>query len=166
MDTERRIVVGVNGSVSAKAALRWAVEQAELTGTAVHAVIAWEFPAFYALVCSWEGQPVPPEEFEENARLNLDRTVDLVECETATEVEIRREVRCGHPTQVLLEAAESAALLVLGNRGYNFFYEALLGSVSRRCAVHARCPVVVVPEWIPAPRERFLPMRVRVKSDR
>ncbi|MGI8312071.1 hypothetical protein [Saccharopolyspora hattusasensis] len=31
MDTERRIVVGVNGSVSAKAALYWAVEQAELT---------------------------------------------------------------------------------------------------------------------------------------
>ncbi|MEV0699939.1 universal stress protein [Saccharopolyspora sp. NPDC050389] len=152
MNAERRIVVGVNGSVSAKAALCWAVEQAELTGTAVHTVIAWELPVFYGLVCSWEGKPVPPEEFEENARLDLDRTVDQVERETATEVEIRREVRCGRPTQVLLKAADGAELLVLGDPGYSVFYEALLGSVGRRCAGHARCPVVVVPQWIPVPR--------------
>ena len=49
---ERRIVVGVDGSVPSKAALAWAVKQARLTGATVEAVIAWELPATY-------GYPVP-----------------------------------------------------------------------------------------------------------
>ena len=47
-----RIVVGVDGSVPSVAALAWAVRQARLTGAAVEAVIAWEFPAIY-------GYPAP-----------------------------------------------------------------------------------------------------------
>lgn len=91
--------------------------------------------------------------------------MDQVERETATEVEILREVRCGRPTQVLLEAAEEAELLVLGDRGYSVFYEvAGLGEPALRRA--GPCPVVVVPEWIPVPRRAILPMRVRVNSER
>jgi len=37
-------IVGVDGSESSKSELRWAVHQAELTGGAVDAVIAWERP--------------------------------------------------------------------------------------------------------------------------
>jgi nucleotide-binding universal stress UspA family protein len=51
-DGQRRIVVGVDGSVPSKAALSWAVEQARLTGAVVEAVIAREYPATY-------GYPVP-----------------------------------------------------------------------------------------------------------
>jgi nucleotide-binding universal stress UspA family protein len=40
-----RIVVGVDGSPSSQAALRWAVRQAELTGGSVDAVLAWQIPA-------------------------------------------------------------------------------------------------------------------------
>jgi nucleotide-binding universal stress UspA family protein len=39
-----RIVVGVDGSASSRAALRWAVRQARITGGSVDAVIAWELP--------------------------------------------------------------------------------------------------------------------------
>ena len=39
-----RIVVGVDGSPISKAALRWATNQARLTGATVHAVIAWQVP--------------------------------------------------------------------------------------------------------------------------
>lgn len=39
-----KIVVGVDGSTSAEAALRWAVRQAGQTGDIVEAVIAWQFP--------------------------------------------------------------------------------------------------------------------------
>jgi nucleotide-binding universal stress UspA family protein len=38
------IVVGMDGSPSSKAALRWAVRQAELTGASVEAIIAWHLP--------------------------------------------------------------------------------------------------------------------------
>ena len=44
---ERRIVVGVDGSDSSKAALAWAVKQARYTGAAVEAVTAWEFGLTY-----------------------------------------------------------------------------------------------------------------------
>src|SRR5215470_2392600 len=42
--TVQRIVVGVDGSPSSVAALRWAVAEAELTGDTVEAVIAWQYP--------------------------------------------------------------------------------------------------------------------------
>jgi hypothetical protein len=42
---ERRIVVGVDGSDSSKAALRWAIRQAKLTGSSVEAVTSWRYPA-------------------------------------------------------------------------------------------------------------------------
>jgi hypothetical protein len=40
-------VVGVDGSLSSKAALGRAVRQAKLTGAVVEAVIAWHHPASY-----------------------------------------------------------------------------------------------------------------------
>jgi nucleotide-binding universal stress UspA family protein len=140
MNSGHRIVVGVDGSEPSKAALRWAVGQAELTGATLHTVVGWEFPAFY----SWEGGPMPPEDFEESARRGLDDAVDEVQRETGTQVPIRREVQHGHAAQVLLEASDGADLLVVGSRGHGSFYGALLGSVSQRCAVHARCPLVIV----------------------
>jgi hypothetical protein len=41
------IVVGVDASPSAKAALRWALVQARLTGARVQAVTAWQMPVVY-----------------------------------------------------------------------------------------------------------------------
>ena len=38
----RRIVAGVDGSHPSLEALRWAIGQAELTGSSVDAVIAWQ----------------------------------------------------------------------------------------------------------------------------
>ena len=55
----------------------------------------------------------------------------------------QRVVR-GHPAQVLLDAAEDAALLVVGSRGRGGFTGMLLGSVSQHVIARAACPVVVV----------------------
>jgi nucleotide-binding universal stress UspA family protein len=40
--TGQRIVVGVDGSPSSHAALRWAVQQAGQTGASVEAITAWQ----------------------------------------------------------------------------------------------------------------------------
>jgi hypothetical protein len=48
MSEQQRIVVGVDGSESSKAALAWVVGQAELTGASVEAVIAWQYPIAFA----------------------------------------------------------------------------------------------------------------------
>ena|SRR5437763_12904096 len=139
-ELENRIVVGVDGSDPSTAALRWALGQAELTGASVHAVTAWEFPAFY----SWEGGTMPPQEFEDAAHKTLHDTVDSVLAETGSGVAVHREVVHGHSAHVLLEAAKDASLLVVGSRGHGKFVGVLLGSVSQKCAHHSRCPVVIV----------------------
>ncbi|MEV7599286.1 universal stress protein [Kitasatospora sp. NPDC089797] len=128
----------IDGSAPSKAALRWAVGQAALTGATVHAVAAWEYPSLYG----WFA-PVVDEGFERAARRTLTAEVDEV-VGPRRPVEVRESLVPGHAAEVLLGAAEQADLLVLGSRGRGAFARTLLGSVSTRCAVHGVCPVVIV----------------------
>ncbi|MFB7471397.1 universal stress protein [Kitasatospora sp. NPDC056184] len=136
-----RIVVGVDGSPASERALRWAVDYARLTGGTVHAVAAWEYPAFYG----WAGASVPAPEFnpEELAGKTLSDTVARV-VGAEPDVRITESVKPGNAAQALLEASRGAALAVVGSRGLGGFTGALLGSVSRHLTEHAPCPVVVV----------------------
>lgn len=136
---EPRIVVGVDGSVPSKAALRWAIGQAMLTGAPVDAVIAWQFPATY-------GYPVPVPADTDFAEIAAEVLADAIAevSSTAGPVKIRSKVAEGNAAQVLLTESAGADLLVVGNRGHGGFVEALLGSVSHYCIHHATCPVVVI----------------------
>jgi nucleotide-binding universal stress UspA family protein len=138
-----RIVVGVDGSEPSARALRWALRQAELTGGVVEAVAAWEYPQYY----TWGGMPsLGPDEvgtFEEAARRALEETVRKT-AGPEPGARIRTRVAHGQAARALLDAAEGAALLVLGSRGHGGFAGALLGSVGQHCIQHAHCPVVVI----------------------
>ncbi|MFF1797370.1 universal stress protein [Kitasatospora sp. NPDC058263] len=141
---EPLIVVGVDGSPASERALRWAIDYARLTGGGVRAIAAWEYPAFYG----WAGLAMPPAEGfnpEELAGRTLSETVAKVAGADAG-VRIAETVMPGNAAQALLEAAQGAALLVVGSRGLGGFSGALLGSVSRHLTEHAPCPVVVVRE--------------------
>ncbi|MEU8976808.1 universal stress protein [Streptomyces monashensis] len=138
-----RIVVGVDGSEPSKAALRWAVNQAKLTGGAVDAVFAWDYPT------PWHGLVPPtekdPSEYEEHMRKVLNHAIDeALGSGPGRPVALRTMSTHGHPAAVLLDAAAGAELLVVGNRGLGEFREALLGSVGMHCVQHAPCPVVVI----------------------
>jgi nucleotide-binding universal stress UspA family protein len=137
-EREHRIVVGVDGSVPSKAALKWAVGQARLTGAAVEAVIAWEYPATY-------GYPVPVSDvnWEELAGQVIADAIAGVRS-SAREVEVRCKVMEGNAAQALVDESAGAELLVVGSRGHGGFVEALLGSVGQHCVHHATCPVVVI----------------------
>jgi nucleotide-binding universal stress UspA family protein len=52
----------------------------------------------------------------------------------------------GDPVPALVDASRTADLLVLGSRGRSGFGDSELGSIAHRVAVHAHCPVVVVPQ--------------------
>ncbi|WP_405009790.1 universal stress protein [Kitasatospora sp. NBC_01539] len=133
-----RVVVGVDGSSSSRAALRWAVNQAVRTGATVDAVGAWEATPLFA------GPTVVDPTLEaETARRRFDQEVHDVLGDDRP-VEVREHLVRGNPADVLLEAAVGAELLVVGSRGHGTFARALLGSVSQRCALHASCPVVIV----------------------
>lgn len=135
---ERRIVVGVDGSVMSKQALRWAVEQARLTGAVVEAVTAWVYPT----MLGWAMTDVDPQ-IDRTAEKALARIVEEV-AGPEPPVEIRQSALTGHAAEVLLERAIGADLLVVGSRGHGGFSGALLGSVSQHCVQHATCPVVVL----------------------
>ena len=129
-----KIVVGVDGSPSSRAALHWAVRQALLTGGTVDAVLAWQVPTVLR-TSAWA--PIYVDEmssFEEDARKTLDAVVSE-EVEPADSQLVTARVVNGHPAQVLQEAAADADLLVLGSRGHGSFADALLGSVGRSASI-------------------------------
>ncbi|WP_307814589.1 universal stress protein [Glycomyces sp. YM15] len=131
--------MGVDGSPSSVQALRWALDQAELTGAAVQAVSAWEAHAGQR----GNAQVYPDDDPAERAAVGLSEAIG--EAATGrTSVEISHRIVEGHPADVLIEAARNADILVMGNRGHGRFTGALVGSVTQRCIQHAGCPVVVI----------------------
>ncbi len=138
-EPKSRIVVGVDGSSSSIAALRWAADQAKSTGSSVDVIMTWEWPTGLG----WP--PFLPAEYnpETNAQHVLDEAVERVR-EAHENVEIRCSVSEGHPAPALIEASRGAALLVVGSRGHGEFVGMLLGSVSEHCVTHAHCPVLVL----------------------
>ncbi|MEU6576787.1 universal stress protein [Streptomyces sp. NPDC046805] len=142
MDTDvsgPRVVVGVDGSPSSHAALRWAVRYAGLIGGGVDAVGVWEVPGQEG----WSAPPVDTDFDEGEARRRLTRELeDVLGAEPA--VPVRALLVRGHPVDVLLRAGEGAEALVVGSHGRGGFGRALLGSVSQHVAQHASCPVVIV----------------------
>jgi nucleotide-binding universal stress UspA family protein len=138
-EKEHRIVVGVDGSPSSKAALAWAIRQAGLTGAVVEAAIAWRYPGLY-------GYPAPIADDADYEALATKVVSDAIAevAGTAGAVEIRPRVMEGNAAEELLGASAGAELLVVGSRGHGGFVEALLGSVSQHMVHHALCPVVVI----------------------
>ena len=143
--TSQRIVVGVDGSPSSLDALRWAAQQAELTGAQLEAVTAWEFPvqgAGFALLAGID--------WADNARTT--QATALEAALGARGSAVIRTVREGHPVRVLRAAADGAALLVVGSRGHGGFAGLMLGSVSEHVVAHAPCPVLVI-RHLPVPEQ-------------
>ncbi|MGH3191233.1 MAG: universal stress protein [Streptosporangiaceae bacterium] len=138
-----RIVVGVDGSPSSRAALRWAVRQAKLTGGTVDAVIAWQIPTVIGST-GWTPIYVGEEgDFAQDARKQLDAAIDDV-VDPADSERVHAKVVKDHPALALLGAAAGADLLVIGSRGHGGFADALLGSVGLHCVHHAHCPVLIM----------------------
>jgi len=137
-----RIVAAVDGSAPSVAALRWAVHYAELSGGAVDAVIAWQYPMAAGGLGWAPTSGLDDTDYSELAAKTLSAAVE--EVAPPAGVIVRQLVVDGNPAQVILDTAQGADLLVVGNRGHGGFTDALIGSVSTRCVHHATCPVVVV----------------------
>jgi nucleotide-binding universal stress UspA family protein len=138
-DHSERIVVGIDGSSSSRAALAWAAHQAELTSAPLTVIVTWFFPTSYGYPIGW------PEDFNPaaDAKTILDESVQEV-LGGAPSIPVTTEVVEGHPSVVLVEASKSAALVVVGSRGHGEFAGMLLGSVSEFLSTHAHCPVVII----------------------
>lgn len=142
---DHRIVVGVDGSAGSKAALRWAMTQAQLTGAKVEAVACWQDPVMWGYTY---GVPALYEagDLAASTEKSLGETITEVAGYLGQPADVLSRVVQGHPAEVLIKAANGAGLLVVGSRGHGTFAGIMLGSVSQHCVQHAPCPVVVVPE--------------------
>lgn len=139
----QRIVVGVDGSSGGRAALRWALEEAERRHATVDVVLAWHLP--YTFGGPAMTVPFDPAEEASNAKQQLDHLVAAAVGREHRDLEVNQIVAQGAAARVLLDVAKGADLLVVGSRGRGGFTGLLLGSVSQQCVHHAPCPVVVVP---------------------
>lgn len=138
-----RIVVGVDGSETSRAALQWAIEEAKRHGSSVEAVHAWH-DVYIGSAYPFAAGMVDPKIYRDSGERILNAAVDA-EDESGLATPVHRVLVNDSPAHALLESAKGADLIVIGSRGRGGFTGLLLGSVSQQVVHHASCPVVVVP---------------------
>lgn len=139
-----RIVVGIDGSPPSGNALEWAVSRARLGGEQLELVNAYSLvPAvdFYGFHAASQ----PTDWFIEFSEELLEASAERAR-ERAPELTCTVTSKMGHPAHILSDACEGADVVVVGRRGLGGAASTLLGSVSNRLTIQAKCPVVVVGE--------------------
>ncbi|MFF3624998.1 universal stress protein [Streptomyces sp. NPDC002467] len=129
------VVVGLDGSASATAALVFAFDEADLRGAALRVVCVWQPPVF---------MPNDAEAALQARRALLsEATAGL--SDKYPDVHVTHEVMTGHPVEELARAAEHALAVVVGRRGRGGYTGMRIGSVVHGLLHRAHCPVITVP---------------------
>lgn len=139
------IVVGVDGSAHARAALVWAMREAAVRQEGLTVLTVSP-----AQASPWTHRPLtmPAEDtVVAEARQAVEKVVGEVagEIGPAQPESVTVNAFSGFPAKELVEASRTADLMVIGSRGVGGFEALLMGSISSQVVHHAACPVVVVP---------------------
>ncbi len=141
---KQRIVVGVEGSGGARAALRWAITEAGYRDAVIEVVTAF-LPTYVPAAPDFGFVPLDPIDLTKEVERLQENVIGSVTHDLGDPgVEIRRSLMKGRPADMLIEASSEAEMLVVGDRGRGGFRGLLLGSVSAQVSHHAKCPVVIV----------------------
>lgn len=145
-DKQRKIVVGIEGSGGAKAALKWAIQEAKFRHATI--VVATAFSPSWVPV-SPDFTYIPVDNFnveDEVGRMQEHIAHEVLEEVGAAKTDIKYVRKKGSPADTLIAIAEAedADMLVVGSRGRGGVRGLLLGSVSHQIAHHGSCPVVIV----------------------
>ncbi len=135
------VVVGVDDSPHAQAALEFAFDQAARLTVDLIALHVYTVPG---PIVHGDLPPLPDVAgFRRNGATEL--LDDLVNPLVATypDVVVRRELTVGSAAHELVERSAGASLLVVGARGQGGFRGLLMGSVSQHVVSLAECPVAV-----------------------
>lgn len=139
------VVVGVDGSSAADAALRWALREAAARQVALSVVHAFRVAALRGPL----DRDVDLDDARQAARQRTEAALDRVgDTDERVAVTVDTVAVLDHRSvaSALLRRAGRCDLLVVGARGLGGFAGLLLGSVSQQIAAHARVPVAVIPE--------------------
>jgi nucleotide-binding universal stress UspA family protein len=145
----RRVVVGVDGSPGARAALAWALPEAASRGATVEVLSAFPVDVYWLDPLLLDTSRIHAARARTAALAEV--VVDEVRRDPAVaahpgvaDLDVGVHVVAMPPAPKLVRLSEGADLLVVGSRGRGALRGALCGSVALHCAAHARCPVVVV----------------------
>ena len=137
-----RIAVGVDGSESSAAALKWAIRLAKGMGSQVIAIYALDIPVYLL-----EPYDIPIQ-FDDDWRAAMKSDFENKWCKPLkiAGVKYRTVMEEGRAATVIAEVAEreNADVIVVGRRGRGGVAELLLGSASHELVLHSRRPVMVV----------------------
>jgi nucleotide-binding universal stress UspA family protein len=140
------IVVGTDGSETAKEAVRQAAELAKTLGSSIHLVSAYE-PVPEGRLRE-ERHEVPEDlQWMVNPREDVNATLEEAdEHLKAAGVQVETYAREGDPADAILDVAEEqrADLIVVGNKGMTGAKRFLLGSVPNKVSHHAPCSVMII----------------------
>lgn len=141
------VVVGVDGSPSARTAVLWAAAEADRRGRRLHLVHAADTDrrALFA-----DAQTI--QDVREAGRDLLTRTTLLV-AERFPDLDVTRELGRQEPVSGLRAAAGARGTIVVGHRGLGGFATLMLGSVGLEVVARAEVPVIVVRGEPPNPGE-------------
>jgi nucleotide-binding universal stress UspA family protein len=142
----RKIVVGLDGSGEAAAALAWARTNAAAHDRIV-VVRAWDV---LTLIEDSGPDAEPPVGFSEVAREALARSIGDV-----SDTRLEPRVVRGRPGPAIVHESGDADLIVVGHRGESRI-ALMLGSTANYVLHHAGCPVVVVRGRADAPIRRVV----------
>lgn len=138
------VVVGIDGSHSARRAADWAADEAARHRAPLRLVYAVGVPPL-----GYGGRAY----VDELAAVGQDRLAETGEAvrERYPALEIETDLRMGNPVPELVEQSQSARMVVLGSRGLGGFTGLLVGSTAVAVAAHGHCPVAVIHGLGPIP---------------
>jgi len=141
--TAKRIIVGYDRSADARAAARWALDEAARTGALVEFFYAYEWPQWAPAASTIPAPAVWPDgETDRAIKGGLQEAVTAAK-RTHPGVRTKISIVQASTALTLIERSADASLIVVGSRGHSAV-AGLLGSVSVAVSGHAHCPVIVV----------------------
>jgi nucleotide-binding universal stress UspA family protein len=160
--THRGIIVGVDGSPSAKAAVDWAARDAAMRDLPLGIVYAAPSP-IVAVDTSMPRDVNQRVEEHGQAVLRDARGIAERATEGSTAVRVSCETVGTAVLPTLIDRSRDADMIVVGCRGMGAIDRLLLGSVSRGLVQHAHCPVAVIHHgYSPAPEASTAPVVVGI----
>ncbi|WP_063020030.1 universal stress protein [Nocardia niwae] len=144
-DINPPVLVGVDGSESALAAVRFAAAAAAHRHAPLHIVDSIPAPTDFGPGVALEQIDYDIYRSRATAALEAAREAAATASAPIGALEIATESAEAPPIPVLRDRSKGARLLVVGTHGLGAFSRTILGSVSTALARHAACPVAVVP---------------------
>ena len=125
-----QIVVGIDDTAGSRAALAWALREAEMRNASLEAVYVYLEDAYFD---------------HDQVAAKVAGIIDEVKADTGSTVDVQSAIVFGESApHGLVHASSSADLLVVGASGHLSIVDRMLGSVSSACVHQAHCTVVVV----------------------